>query len=132
MKNKPTCGKGLAEHAALPAKLGDLIASLARNLEVHREALDPEDESSREEREAYMELGEAHRKIATDLGAAALRMAAYRDLPMGRHDQKSMSGPEVFRAFEDFVTVEEELLAMLQNRLKQDRRMLGEMGGSAT
>ena len=40
MKNEPTCGQGLAEHSVLPAKVGELIASLAEILEFHTKALD--------------------------------------------------------------------------------------------
>ena len=50
---------------------------------------------------------------------------------MGRHDQKAMSGPEVLEAFENFVNLEQELLALLQNRLKQDRKMLIGIGEQA-
>jgi hypothetical protein len=32
-ENQPTCGQGLAEHSALPAKLGELTAAVAANLE---------------------------------------------------------------------------------------------------
>src|SRR5688572_3225526 len=130
MENQPTCGRGLAEHAVLPAKLGELIGALAENLETHMKALDLKDENSRKEYDAYRELATDHRKIATALQATARQMAGYRDLPMGRHDQKAMSAPNVREAFEKFVRLEQELLALLQGRLEQDRRMLVEMAGS--
>jgi hypothetical protein len=44
MEEEPTCGKGLAEQSVLPAKLGQLMASLADNLEVHLKALDLPDD----------------------------------------------------------------------------------------
>jgi hypothetical protein len=83
MESQGTCGKGLAEHSALPAKLAGIIGALAR----------------------------------------------YRDLPMGRHDEKTISGPQVRAAFEKFVKVEQELRAMLEKRVEQDRTMLAAMGG---
>jgi hypothetical protein len=49
MEEEPTCGKGLAEQSVLPAKLGQLMASLAENLEVHLKALDLTDENARQE-----------------------------------------------------------------------------------
>jgi hypothetical protein len=49
MEEEPTCGKGLAEQSVLPAKLGQLMASLADNLEVHLKALDLTDENARQE-----------------------------------------------------------------------------------
>jgi len=35
-----TCGKGLAAHSSLPAKLGDLTDAVADVLEIHTTALD--------------------------------------------------------------------------------------------
>jgi hypothetical protein len=32
MASQPTCGKGLAEHSVLPAKLGEWTAAVAENL----------------------------------------------------------------------------------------------------
>jgi hypothetical protein len=127
MENPTTCGQGLAENSVLPAKLGELTASVAEILEVHMKALDLTDESSRKEYDAYLGLVEEHRRTASALQATARRMAGYRDLPMGRHDPEAMSSPEALEAFEKFVKLEQELLALLQKRLEGDRKMLGEM-----
>jgi hypothetical protein len=127
VKDQPTCGKGLAEHSALPAKMGELSASVAENLELHMKALDLTDESAKKEHEAYLELAMDHRRIASQLQATARRMSGYRDLPMGRHDQKAMAGPEFLEAFERFVTLEQELMTLLQARVERDQRMLSQM-----
>jgi hypothetical protein len=129
MDDQRTCGKGLAEHSVVPAKAGELIAALAENLEVHRTALDLSDETARKEQQAYLELARAHRNIAAQLQAAARQMSGYRDLPMGRHDPQAMSGQKVVEAFRRFVALERELLALLEERLEQDQRMLAAMGG---
>jgi hypothetical protein len=135
MESQRTCGQGLAEHSPLPAKLAELTASVAENLELHMKALDPTDESSRKEYDAYLELANGHRKIAAQLQSIARQMAGYRDLPMGTHDQKAMSTPEVREPFQRFVALEEELRALLDTRLERDRRMLIDMhqaaGGAA-
>lgn len=131
MEDRPTCGKGLAEHSALPEKLGELMASVAEILEVHTEALDLTDENSRIEHAAYSELAESHRRIAAELTATAKRMADYRELPMGRHDEAAMSGPRPVEAFHDFVTLERELAALLRDRLEEDQAMLAEMQGAS-
>jgi hypothetical protein len=128
MEDQPTCGKGLAQHSALPAKLGALTASVAELLDVHMKALDLTDRDSKTEHAAYAALAKEHRRIATRLEATAKRMAGYRDLPMGRHDPKAMSSPRAIKAFERFVKLEHELVALLQGRLEQDRKMLIEMG----
>jgi hypothetical protein len=112
----------------LPEKLGTLTAALAEVLEVHTKALDPVDSRSKVEHDAYSQLVEEHRRIAAELAATAKRMAGYRSLPMGRHDEQAMSNPKAFEAFERFVEVEGELLAVLQTSLSQDERMLREMG----
>jgi hypothetical protein len=129
MESQRTCGKGLAEHSALPAKLGEIIGALAENLEVHMKALDPKDKNARKEHDAYRKLATELRRIGDELEAIAAEMGRYRDLPMGRHDEETMSGPQVRAAFEKFVKVEQELRAMLEKRVEQDRTMLAAMGG---
>ena len=129
MATQSTCGKGLAEHSVLPAKLGEWTATMAENLERHTEALDLSDENSRREREAYLDLAKGYRQIATQLQTIARQMAGYRDLPMGRHDPKAMASPKLRDAFEKFVSLEQDLLTLLQKRVEQDRTMLMAMGG---
>jgi hypothetical protein len=124
---QPTCGQGLAENAPLPAKLAELTAALAENLEAHLPTLELDDEHSRREHEVYQELARRHRDAAARLAAAAGQMAAQRDLPMGRHDLRAVS-PEVAEAFQRFVDRKQELLALLQRQLEEDRRMLAGMG----
>jgi hypothetical protein len=128
MKAQPTCGKGLAANSGLSAKLGDLTAAMAQILEVHMKALDLSDSNARAEHQAYQKLGQAHRAAAAQLRSLAAEMVGYRDLPMGKHDPRAMSGPEPALAFERFIQVEEELLDLLQNRLAQDRGLLLQMG----
>lgn len=120
----PTCGKGLAEHSEVPAKLAELTRALGRVLELHMAALDLGDAASREEYAAYEELSGAWRGIAAELAAIARRMAGYRHLPMGRHDMQAMSAPETVAAFDEYVRLEGELAELLEKRLKRDRAML--------
>jgi hypothetical protein len=127
MEQPRTCGEGLAENSALPALLAVLIASLAENLAVHMEALDRTDENAQKEYVAYQELAKEYRTIASQLSSTTQKMAGYRDLLMGSHDQKAMSDPKVFKAFEQFVTMEQELARLLRTRLEQDQKMLSEM-----
>jgi hypothetical protein len=56
MTDQPTCGKGLAEHAVLPAKLGELLAALAANLQLHQNSLVLTDENARAEYRAFAML----------------------------------------------------------------------------
>jgi hypothetical protein len=122
-----TCGEGLAEHAALPAKLAELMAAVAETLELHMKALDRTDESSEKEHRVYVQLAQEHHRIAALLKATADEMAGYRDLPMGRHDPEAMAAPAVGEAFGRLVKVEEELVTLLQDRVTQDRKLLAEM-----
>jgi hypothetical protein len=126
----PTCGKGLAEHSHLPAKLGELTAAVADVLELHMTALDMSDERSRKEHAAYRHLVSEHRKTAAELRAIADEMASYRSLPMGRHNMAIMANPDSVRVFAKFVRLEGELSALLRDRLERDRAMLREMGGA--
>ena len=126
-----TCGKGLAEHSSLPAKMADLIAALAENFEIHMQSLDLTDPKAKEEHEAYAHLAVQNRGIARHLKATAQEMAGYRDLPMGRHDDGAMSDPQVVEAFEKLVRREEALDALLSQSLERDQKMLSQMRAHA-
>jgi hypothetical protein len=122
-----TCGQGLAEHAVLPAELAEVIEAMADNLQVHMQALELDDEPAREEHAVYLRLAEEQRQAAARLRAIAATMAAARDLPMGRHDQQTLSSPEVGDAFGRFVRAKQELLVLLQRMVEQNQRLLAEM-----
>jgi hypothetical protein len=126
---EPSCGSGLAENAPLAARLGELAAALAENLEVHMTTLDLDDEDARREHDVYRKLAQAHREAAARLQTVSAAMAGQRNLPMGRHDQEAVSSPKVTGAFERFVESERQLLALLQQRLRQDQAMLAKAGG---
>jgi hypothetical protein len=124
MTEPGTCGQGLAAHAAVPAKLGELIGAVAGNLEAHLPSLDRSDPASDREHEVYRGLAAEHRALAERLTATAAAMAAQRDLPMGRHDVQALASPEALAAFERLVAVEEELAALLDEQLALHRAML--------
>jgi hypothetical protein len=69
-----------------------------------------------------------------DVHAAALPMAGemtgYRDLPMAPHDEQVLTSAKAADAFERFAAAEGALLAMLEERLEQDPRMLAAMDGA--
>jgi len=130
MGDEQTCGKGLAENAALPAALGTVTAAMAQVLELHMRALDLGDPNAAEEREAYAKLVEEQRAVAAELQATANRMTGYRDLPMGRHDMTVMSDARTVDAFEKLVKTKQELLALLQRTKEQDEKMLAAMRGT--
>ena len=109
-----TCGKGLAANAVLPERIGAVLAAMAEVLLVHMEALDPEDDESRPEYDAYRRVSQQLGQVASQLDALAREMAAYRDLPMGRHDMEAMTQPRVGERFEEFVKRKRDLLTMLQ------------------
>ena len=123
MDEQQTCGRGLAEHSALPAQLAEVTEAMASNLQVHMQALELDDEPAREEHAVYLRLAEERRRAGDN------EMAAARDLPMGRHDAQTMSSPEVGDAFQRFVKAKQELLDLLQGMVEEDRRMLAEMRG---
>src|SRR5438094_8012105 len=127
MGDEHTCGKGLAENAALPAALGAVTAAMAQVLELHRRALDLGDPNAAKEREAYAKLVEEQRVVAAELQATANRMSGYRDLPMGRHDMTVMSDARSVDAFEKLVKARQELLALLQRTKAPDEQMVAAM-----
>jgi hypothetical protein len=129
MQEEQTCGKGLAENSVLPAYLGVLTAAMAEVLEVHRKALDLTDPNAKAEDDAYAKLVHKHREIAAKLQAAADRMAGYRDLPMGRHDEQATTTVEFLDVFENFVKAKQELLILLQKQVELNQTMLVQMRG---
>jgi hypothetical protein len=124
-REQQTCGKGLAEHAIVVSTLGAFAAAMGENLEVHQEALDVSDESSRQELHAYVKLSAEFRCIATQLTAVAGQMAGYRDLPMGRHDPRAMATPAVLETFKNLVSVEQDLHNVLASLLERHHAILG-------
>jgi hypothetical protein len=132
MDEQQTCGRGVAEHSVLPARLAEVIEAMADNLRVHMAALELDDEPAREEHAVYLRLAEEQRQAAGRLRAIAGEMAAARDLPMGRHDAQTLTSPEVADAFRHFVKAKQELAATLQGMAEEDRRMLAAMDGPGT
>ena len=119
-----TCGQGLAERSVLPARLGALAAAMADNLEKHQRTLDLTDDSANAERDAYDAVARSLRSAATDLQAAADRMASSRDLPMPRHDTSKMTSAEILDAFATFIERELDLSVLLNTLIQRDREML--------
>ena len=127
MADEPTCGKGLAANAWLPAKLGNVSAAMAAMLDIHATALDFTDENSAREREAYLSLVGKYRAVAAQLHALATEMTGYQDLLMGRHDMTVMNDPNMAETFAELVRTKEDLLTNLQQRIEEERQMLAEM-----
>lgn len=124
--DEPTCGKGLAAQSVLPAKLAELTAATADVLERHARALDLRDPAAREEFEAYAALVREHRVVAGGLAGLARQMAGYRDLPMGRHDERVMADPAgQAEAFRRVLAIQRELLALLGAKVEEGERLLG-------
>ena len=122
-----TCGKGLAENATLPWKLGELAGAMGAVLETHIPSLDLTDENSRKEHDVYQRLASELRQTAAQLEAIARQMSASSDLPMGRHDMTVLGSDAVRHSFELFVQSEQDMLTMLQSKLEADQRMLAAM-----
>ena len=113
----PTCGKGLAANARLPAALAELMAARAEVLERHTNALDPNDPDARRERDVYLRLARHHREIARALGALADEMAGARDLAMAPHDAAVMRDPAgQSEAYARFVERGREVAELLRER----------------
>jgi hypothetical protein len=125
INDQPTCGKGLAANAVLPARFAELLAARAEVLERHMQAIDPTDPNGQEELDAYAALALAHRASAAELAKLAQQMAGYRDLPMARHDMTVMTNPEgQMEAFRRFVAIEREVVALLQAKLEEEQKLL--------
>jgi uncharacterized protein YndB with AHSA1/START domain len=122
----PTCGIGIAQHAAIPAAFAEMSDGLAQTLALHRRMLRLEDGAARQEDDVYRELAEMWDRITVLVKEAAARMEAQRELPMGAHDESAW-GPEHVAAFEKFVNSQSHLLALLRIAAQRDERMLASL-----
>jgi hypothetical protein len=113
MEQQPTCGQGLAEHAALNAKLADVFAAVAENLELHLKSLDPTDKASRPEFDAYVALSTEYRELESRMRALALRMESCRDLPMANHDMTVLTSRDASQALERLIAEKRNLAGEL-------------------
>ncbi|HEX6684351.1 MAG TPA: hypothetical protein VF062_16230 [Candidatus Limnocylindrales bacterium] len=130
MTQLQTCGKGLADTAALPARMAEVTGLLADILELHLPSLDLTDPLSQREHDVYQELFRGYREIAARMSETAQRMAGYRDLPMGRHDLQAAASPAMAATFEKFVQRKRDLLALLQELDVEDGQLLEAMRGA--
>jgi hypothetical protein len=124
MEEPRTCGKGLAERSALPARLGALAAAMADVLETHQQTLDLTDDNATLERTAYQLLANDYRPLASRLRETAALMAGYRDLPMARHHAHAMLAPEVRGSLANLVERERDVAALLESWIDEDQAML--------
>jgi hypothetical protein len=122
----PTCGIGVAQHAAIPAQIGVMFEHLATTLDVHRRMLVLDDANARKEDEVYRALAASWKEIASLVQKATAEMAAQRDLPMGAHDETAW-GDDHLSAFEKFVNAQTQVLALLRVAAERDQEMLAAM-----
>ena len=127
MHEQLTCGKGLAHHSSLPAKLGELTAAMAENLEIHMKALDLKDPNAKKEHEVYQKLATASREIAMQLISTAHLMQEYQDLPAAKHSSQAMNDPQVRISFQKLMKVEQELCELINERKLENQEILATM-----
>ncbi len=124
MDEPRTCGEGLAQRSALPARVSALTAAMVEVLDTHQHTLDLTDDNARAEHIAYQQLANDYRRLTSQLRAIADRMLGYRDLPMARHHAQAMLAPEVRGALVNLVERERDLAALLKTWVEEDQAML--------
>ena len=127
MSDEMSCGKGLAEHSAVPLRIAQLLKALAENLALHQKTVDLPDPASRREFTAYVSLTNGFREVGERLLWLAREMAAYRTLPVAPHDEDAMNDPAMIDAFAAFAAAQQELLGALEEAVKRDQAMLDTM-----
>jgi uncharacterized protein YndB with AHSA1/START domain len=130
LDDAPTCGIGLAQHAAIPARIAVMFEGLAETLELHRRMLVPGDANARKEDEVYRDLAARWKQIADLVAHAAAQMATQRELPMGAHDETKW-GDAHERAFEKFVKGQTQVMALLRVAAARDEQMFASMQTAA-
>jgi hypothetical protein len=121
-----TCGKGLAAHARIPAKIAEFLKGLAENLKAHVPTIDTSDPNGETEWAAYVRLSKEYDALAAQLARTAKQMHDYRDLPAARHHEEELADPRLVVAFKRFVALETELADLLATSAEQDRQLLQE------
>ena len=119
-----TCGKGLAAHARVPAKMAEFLETLAENLQAHVPTIDTSDPNGEAERAAYVRLSKEYDALATQLARTAQEMHDYRNLPAARHHEQRLEDPRLLDVFERFVALETELADLLATSAEQDKQVL--------
>ena len=125
-----TCGKGVAANAALPERMGLLLAAVADVLGNHMRSLDNSDANGAQELAAYQRLVDENRAAAGALAGLAATMRGYRDLPAAEHDMAKLMDVASVEVMEALVRAQEEVLALLQERVVQYTAMLKQMRGA--
>ena len=131
MDKPATCGKGLAENSAISARMSEVIAAVAANLEAHMPVLDLDDPAARTEHEVYATLARRHREVAASLHALSGEMAGQSDLPAAPHDDAETVRPEILAAFEQLVRAEDALLDLLKETGARNTGVLQQMRRAA-
>ena len=103
-----------------------MFEGLADMLSLHRQMLRGDDAATRQEDDVYRDLAQRWSRVATQVQEAAAFMAAQRDLPRANHDESAW-GEAHLRAFEEFVTAQSHLLALLRVAVPRDEQMLASM-----
>jgi hypothetical protein len=127
--DEPTCGKGIAANAVLPERISAIIRGTGEVLHNHIRSLDPRENNGRIEIEAYQRLVSDHRDLADRLDALAALMRGYRNLPMAGHDMAALMDKASLDVFAHLVARERDLLALMQDRVKEHDEMLEAMRG---
>ena len=123
--DRPTCGEGLAANAILPAKLAELMIAQAEVLKRHTSTRSDRRDCAKRTRRLHKVGARPPRRGRRTRRPCRRDGSGYRNLPMGRHDVRVMTDPKgQMEAFGRFVTVERDLLALLQSQLEADGELL--------
>lgn len=79
---------------------------------------------------AYQRLVEEHRGAAGALAGLTAAMRGYRDLPAAAHDMGKLMDAASVEVMEAMVRAQEDLHALLQERVTQHGEMLRQMRGA--
>jgi hypothetical protein len=126
-EDEPTCGKGIAASAVLPERLSAVMRALADVLQNHVRALDLQEVNGKVEADAYQKVIAEHRAAGDQLGTLAATMRSYRDLPMAGHDMTVMMDQRSIDVFAALVGREQDLLALMKERVEEYDGMLQAM-----
>ncbi|MGQ0506009.1 MAG: hypothetical protein ACT4TC_11905 [Myxococcaceae bacterium] len=135
-KDEITCGQWMASKAPLPAKLGELMASIADNMDSHAKWTSAsKDKNAKKEVEIVSKVAKTHRDLGTNYTRLSEEMTKHKDLPAVQHDPKAMDMAKMTEGMTKQIKLQREMAQMIIKDADEAEAHLNQMkahGGSGT
>lgn len=129
-KGGKTCGQMMAEKADLPAKMSEVMTSVADMMDAHAKLMTGSKEA-KQEAAAFTKMAKEHRDLATRFKKTSDGMKKMGDLPAAEHDMAKMKAdPKVQASMKAMLQSHKDMIALMQREVAEMEKMMG--GGGAS